>query len=531
MLLRPLLACGLLCLGSGSLGGHEPSKGSPAPVVRDFARLRVLQRPPWPRYPRAAKLAGLQGEVRVAIVLGADGLPVMARALDGPRELKAEGESYAMGWTFEPVKVDGRAVVASSTLTASFRLPDPGTASANQVTLSLEAADPRLAGILDEVTCQVSRQIRKCGLIQVPVAGADPRRTFSLVIRILPQVDGDDAPSLLLGTLAPLKDQPPAAKEAEAPVKEWRSRQAIRLPEGGADARKVDREAALGSLVESLFHQAGLGDDPEPPPLSYARAGAVTGVGIAVGAPAHALGGAGTDPQALAVRDTDMKVKVQPPMPPYPPLARIARIQGTVVVELVVGADGLPSSARAIEGPPQLRFVAEGYAMKWQFEPMVLQGSPQVVRFRMTMPFRLVGGAKVQVQRVVVETVAADPSLESLLPGLADEAGATLKRLGVKRVQGPSGDGEPTHHLRIEVARPGHGGSGLRLSLRFCLLTDLQAAVAAGKQPRTVRIWAYELLLGAHPAQAVQEELRKALLDTVAIQEGAPRPLQGPGAP
>ncbi|MDE3032112.1 MAG: TonB family protein, partial [Acidobacteriota bacterium] len=86
---------------------------------------------------------------------------------------------------------------------------------------------------------------------------------------------------------------------------------------------------------------------------------------------------------------SQVKVKYRPPVPPYPPLAKIARIQGTVVVELTIGPDGVPISATAKEGPAELRPTAEFYAMQWRFEPAVLNGQPQYARFTVTMPFQL----------------------------------------------------------------------------------------------------------------------------------------------
>lgn len=86
---------------------------------------------------------------------------------------------------------------------------------------------------------------------------------------------------------------------------------------------------------------------------------------------------------------SQIKVKYQPPPPPYPPLAKIAKIQGTVVVEIIVGTDGIPTKATALEGPPQLRATAEQYALAWKFEPAMMNGAPQTARFKLTMPFRL----------------------------------------------------------------------------------------------------------------------------------------------
>jgi len=86
---------------------------------------------------------------------------------------------------------------------------------------------------------------------------------------------------------------------------------------------------------------------------------------------------------------SQMKIKYAPPAPPYPPLAKIAHIQGNVVVEIIVGPDGIPISARAVEGPTQLRQMAENYALTWKFEPATVNGQAVSARFKLTLNFKL----------------------------------------------------------------------------------------------------------------------------------------------
>jgi protein TonB len=86
---------------------------------------------------------------------------------------------------------------------------------------------------------------------------------------------------------------------------------------------------------------------------------------------------------------TQVRVIYQPPPPPYPPLARSARVQGTVVVQIVFGQDGVPITARALEGPLQLRAAAEAYALAWRFEPCLQNGVPQLGRFKLTITYRI----------------------------------------------------------------------------------------------------------------------------------------------
>jgi TonB family protein len=97
-------------------------------------------------------------------------------------------------------------------------------------------------------------------------------------------------------------------------------------------------------------------------------------------------------PAAADPVDVDFKqirVKHQPEAPAYPPEAKAARIQGTVVVVLVIDTEGKVTDAKAISGPPELHTCAVGYARAWEFEPAKVKGKPVSARFKFTMPFRL----------------------------------------------------------------------------------------------------------------------------------------------
>lgn len=84
-----------------------------------------------------------------------------------------------------------------------------------------------------------------------------------------------------------------------------------------------------------------------------------------------------------------IKVASMPPQPPYPPAARMNRVQGTVVVEVVIGTDGLPVTVSALEGPGPLLAYSLEYAMKWRFVPARLHGKAEWARFKMNLNYRL----------------------------------------------------------------------------------------------------------------------------------------------
>lgn len=93
--------------------------------------------------------------------------------------------------------------------------------------------------------------------------------------------------------------------------------------------------------------------------------------------------------RAAGMEFSQVKVRHQPTPPPYPRVAILRRIQGTVRMEILINPDGLPDSARVIEGPAALQMTALAYALEWTFEPSKLNGVPQWARYKLSIPFRL----------------------------------------------------------------------------------------------------------------------------------------------
>jgi hypothetical protein len=82
----------------------------------------------------------------------------------------------------------------------------------------------------------------------------------------------------------------------------------------------------------------------------------------------------------------DIKIRYQPPIPPFTEEALAAKVSGTVLLDMTINPAGLPTKAIAISGPEPLRKFSESYAMRFQFEPVLLRGNPQSARFTMPMP-------------------------------------------------------------------------------------------------------------------------------------------------
>lgn len=62
------------------------------------------------------------------------------------------------------------------------------------------------------------------------------------------------------------------------------------------------------------------------------------------------------------------KAKEQP-VPPYPPIAKVAHVEGVVLVQILASGTGDVICARSLSGHPLLRAAATSAVARWRFEP------------------------------------------------------------------------------------------------------------------------------------------------------------------
>jgi protein TonB len=75
--------------------------------------------------------------------------------------------------------------------------------------------------------------------------------------------------------------------------------------------------------------------------------------------------------------------------PAYPPLARSARVQGQVVLDVVIGKDGAVKSIKAESGHPMLVPAAIDAVKQWRYQPYKLDGKPVEVDTQVLVNFKL----------------------------------------------------------------------------------------------------------------------------------------------
>ena len=75
--------------------------------------------------------------------------------------------------------------------------------------------------------------------------------------------------------------------------------------------------------------------------------------------------------------------------PVYPPIAQAARVQGIVIIEATIGADGRVVNARILRSVPLLDQAALDAVRQWQYTPTLLNGVPVPVIMTVTVKFTL----------------------------------------------------------------------------------------------------------------------------------------------
>ena len=98
------------------------------------------------------------------------------------------------------------------------------------------------------------------------------------------------------------------------------------------------------------------------------------------------------------------QVRPQAPEPSYPLLGRQMKVQGSVLLQALIGADGFIRDLRVLSGPAILASAAREAARRWQFKPYLQNGQPVETQAKITVNFTikvLDNGARDQMDTVV----------------------------------------------------------------------------------------------------------------------------------
>jgi TonB family protein len=107
--------------------------------------------------------------------------------------------------------------------------------------------------------------------------------------------------------------------------------------------------------------------------------------------------------------DIKPPVRTEYVAPVYPPIAQQAKIQGTVVLEIVIGPTGAVTEARSLRQNPLLDAAAVDAVRKWKYTPTLLNGAAVPVIMTVTLNFDL--GKDRQSPVIIEATINKDGSV------------------------------------------------------------------------------------------------------------------------
>jgi protein TonB len=214
---------------------------------------------------------------------------------------------------------------------------------------------------------------------------------FLGVLVLLPLIFTEALPTKQIMTMltAPPPPPPPPPPPAAAPV-------VVKKIQSELDNGQLRTPTAIPKKIQMI-------KEDEPPP-SAGPAGVVGGVpgGVPGGAMGGVLGSVMSSvPTAVPKVATPQRVRVSQGVsqgllihkvqPQYPPLARQARIQGTVVLQALIGKDGNIQNLHVVSGHPMLTNAALEAVKEWKYKPYYLNGEPVEVETTINVNFTLSG--------------------------------------------------------------------------------------------------------------------------------------------
>jgi protein TonB len=75
--------------------------------------------------------------------------------------------------------------------------------------------------------------------------------------------------------------------------------------------------------------------------------------------------------------------------PEYPMLARQMKVQGSVILQALIGRDGMIQDLRVLSGPPILASAAQEAVRQWHFKPHYVGAQPVETRASITVNFMI----------------------------------------------------------------------------------------------------------------------------------------------
>jgi protein TonB len=212
------------------------------------------------------------------------------------------------------------------------------------------------------------------------------------IMVLIPLIYTEALPKQQLMTFLVAPPPPPPPAPPPAPV------QAVKIVQTDIENGQLRTPAKIPPKV------AMIKEEEAPPPVN--SMGGVVG-GVPGGVPGGQMGGViggilSSTPVSAPRIATPTRVRlsqgvtdgnlVNQVKPPYPPMAKMARVQGAVVLQALISKQGTIENLRVVSGHPMLVQAAMDAVRQWRYRPYLLNGEPVEVDTQITVIFNLTGG-------------------------------------------------------------------------------------------------------------------------------------------
>jgi TonB family protein len=325
-----------------------------------------------PVYPPDAKAAGIQGAVVLRAMLGKDGSVEALQVVSGPPALTPSALDAVKQWTYKPYMLNGQPVEVETTITVNYTLADPSTPQGQGTPNGSSSVASDYNGLpLKKIGGPVSTPMV---IYQVePQFSQEARQAkFMGVVLLNLIVDQNGLPQnvhVLRGVGMGLD-----MKAIEA-VKQYRFKPAM---ENG-------KPVAVALNIEVNFQ---IFDKPPVLPAATAAANSFTGTAGTTGNPTPTT----TNPDLVLKKiggGVSTPIVIHSVSPEYTPEARKAKIEGIVLVNLIVDQRGLPQNVYVVRGiDVGLDEKAVEAVRQYRFKPAMEDGKPVRAELNVEVNFK-----------------------------------------------------------------------------------------------------------------------------------------------
>jgi len=400
-------------LFSASLASAQAA--SQLTVVSESAMTGLLVRRVNPVYPPLARQARIQGTVTLRVIISKSGDVENVQLVSGHPMLAPAAIAAVKQWKYQPYSADGEPVEVETNIQVIFRLAgEPAAIGADSpveggnVPCSAAFRD-FVGGIVSAIPPAAPNDGSSSGRgniippprVRVSEKVMRSRRTEKVnpaypPLAVTEHIEGSVALNVCVtnagnvGKVELISGHPMLASAAMEAVLQWKYKPYLL----NGQLVEVETLVRLNFTVPPGQESEGVVNEqpvPDTPPYdTQPRAPAPQRMPLTPaedGPPRLAV------PERVRVSSGVAQGLLISRVPPdYPPLAQQARIQGTVILRVIITKSGDVESVELVSGHPLLAPAAMEAVKQWKYQPCVLNGTPVEVETQVTVEFSLSPG-------------------------------------------------------------------------------------------------------------------------------------------